>query len=316
MKTTLRFVLAFVAWSATAGAEPHAATAEALFRQGRELMTKGRYAEACAAFDASQKQDPATTTLFNQADCREKNGQLATAWGLFVDAERQTRGSTDDVGTKLHTVALARANKLEPRLSKVTIKVKTPIDGLAVFRNDESIDRGTWDRALPTDGGNYTFTARIAGKEVWSEVVTVANEGAEQTIEVAIQPAQQRAPTPEPVALTPTKPKPSPSEPRHSHTGAILTTATAVVLLGGAFGFSEWGDSTYHDAVAQHSMDLWSSANNERYAAEGLLAAGVAAGGIATWLWLRGDGGHTSTATAIAPIATPGFAGVSLAHRW
>src|SRR5688572_5007835 len=79
-----------VALSGSAAADAKA-KAESLFRQGRELMAGGRYAEACAAFDSSQKYDPSTATLFNQADCREKNGQLATAWGLFVEAERQTR---------------------------------------------------------------------------------------------------------------------------------------------------------------------------------------------------------------------------------
>src|SRR5689334_5913935 len=83
-----------LALSGTAQAQPSGAQAETLFRQGKELMGKGQIAEACAAFDASQKLDPTIATLLNQAACREKNGQLATAWGLFLEAERQTRSAS------------------------------------------------------------------------------------------------------------------------------------------------------------------------------------------------------------------------------
>lgn len=172
--------------------------AESLFRQGRELMAAGRYAEACSAFDSSQKHDPSTTTLFNQADCREKNGQLATAWGLFVEAERQTR-ATSDVGAKLHKTAVDRAAKLESRLSKVTVSVPAPVDGLVVVRGNEPIERGEWNRALPIDGGSYTFTARVGNREVWRDTITVRNESDSRTVTVTIaaapvEPARRTVP--------------------------------------------------------------------------------------------------------------------------
>src|ERR1044071_7616501 len=104
-----------------AAAHPSGAQAETLFRQGKDLMARGQIAEACAAFDASQKLDPTIATLLNQAACREKNEQLATAWGLFLDAERQTRTATDAATQQLHQVAVTKAGKLEPRLSTLTI---------------------------------------------------------------------------------------------------------------------------------------------------------------------------------------------------
>src|SRR5882724_2573792 len=101
----------------TAHAQPAGAQAETLFRQGKDLMAKGKIAEACAAFDASQKLDPTIATLLNQAACREKNNQFATAWGLFLEAERQTRSAADPKTQQLHQVAAGKAAKLEPRLS-------------------------------------------------------------------------------------------------------------------------------------------------------------------------------------------------------
>ena len=49
--------------------------AEALFRDGKELMKQGKVAEACTAFEGSERTEHSLVTLMNLADCREKNGQ-------------------------------------------------------------------------------------------------------------------------------------------------------------------------------------------------------------------------------------------------
>src|SRR5689334_15756470 len=100
-------------------------------------MAAGKYAEACSAFEQSQKLEPAIATLLNLAGCREKVGQIATAWGLFLDAERQTRGASDAANQQLHDVARDKAAKLEPRVSKLTINVPkaVQIDGLEILRD-------------------------------------------------------------------------------------------------------------------------------------------------------------------------------------
>lgn len=291
-----------------AAADSTAAKAEALFRQGRELMAAGKYGEACAAFDASQKLDAATTTLFNQADCREKAGQLATAWGLFVEAERQTRGAMDAAGVKMHDVAQTRSGKLEARLSKVTVHVAQPAVGLVVLRDGVAIDAGEWNRALPIDGGTYTFVAKLADKPVWSETVTVANEGAAQTVEVVVKDTAA-APAPAPTLPQGTA---SPALAHRARTGSILATTGTFVLLAGSLGFELWGDSTYSEAKAKHDMNLWDSANHKRYVAEGLLVAGIGCGVFAAWLWLHHDPQRETPRTAIAPTAAPGYAGVAL----
>src|SRR3977135_2013270 len=123
--------------SSLASAQSASALAEALFRQGRELMAAGQTADACNAFAESQKLEPATSTLLNLASCREKLGQIATAWGLFVDAARQTRSASDPATRQLHTVAAERATRLENRISKLTINVPqgSQVDGLEISRD-------------------------------------------------------------------------------------------------------------------------------------------------------------------------------------
>ncbi len=297
-----------------AGADSPHARAEALFRQGRDLLAAGKTDQACAAFDASQKLDPATTTLFNQADCREKNKQLATAWGLFVDAERQTRGASDDVGVKLHEVAQKRARALEGRLSKVSISVATAVDGLVVLRDGEALDAAELGTAMPIDGGTHNFTARIGAREVWAETVTIKPEHDTAELAISVQGAKRTEPVPAaataPVAPTPAGP---------SHTAALAATVGAGVLLGGALVFDLWGNSLYNDAVATHDQDEWGSANTRRYVAEGMLVGGIGCAAVATWLWLRKDDTETArvaTRTLVVPVVTVGFAGLELARGW
>jgi hypothetical protein len=181
----IALVLALVV-STTAHAQPAGAQAEVLFREGRDLMAAGKYTEACASFEQSQKLEPALSTLLNLAGCREKAGQLATAWGLFLEAERQTRGAKDASTRKLNDVAKTRAQKLEPRVSKLAINVpqNSQVDGLEILRDKERIEPVMWNRALPIDGGTYTISARSPGASTWSTQVTIGAEGDTKTVDV------------------------------------------------------------------------------------------------------------------------------------
>ena len=69
-----------------AAAQGDKATAEALFAEGRRLMSSGDYKTACPKFAASQKLDPGLGTSLNLADCYEKLGKTASAWAEFRDA--------------------------------------------------------------------------------------------------------------------------------------------------------------------------------------------------------------------------------------
>src|SRR3954465_9465866 len=62
------------------------AAAEALFNQGRDLMTAGKFVEACPKFEASQQLDPGLGTMLNLAECYEKTGRTASAWAEYREA--------------------------------------------------------------------------------------------------------------------------------------------------------------------------------------------------------------------------------------
>jgi len=169
-----------------AGAQPVGSQADALFRVGRDLMAAGKIAEACAAFEQSQKRDPAVTTLINLAACRERLGQLATAWELFLTAERQTQSASNGATAQLHKIALDRAAKLEPRVPKLTIHIsdQSKLDGLEILRDGERVADVMWNHALPIDGGTYTITARAPGIDEWSTRVALDSESDTKTVDI------------------------------------------------------------------------------------------------------------------------------------
>jgi len=176
-------------------AQPEAAAqAEVMFHQAKDLMAAGKIAEACAAFDASQKLDPTTPTLLNQANCRQQNGQLATAWALYLEVARVTRGATDRASQQMRATALDRAAKLEPRLS--TLRIAVPdghrIPGLEILRNDELVDLTAAQHALPVDGGSYRIAARAPGNAGWSTSIAVAAEHDVRVIEIPKLPERLR----------------------------------------------------------------------------------------------------------------------------
>jgi hypothetical protein len=179
-------VLAVTVGRAEALAHPSTAQAEVLFRHGRRLLDGDQIAEACAVFDASQKLDPTIATVLNQGNCRERNGQLATAWGLFLDAERRSRVATDPEARRLHRVALEHAARLESRLSMLAIVVPpaSRVAGLEIWCDAEPVDAGAWNQPLPVDGASYEIAARADGFVAWSTTVIVGAERDTQTITI------------------------------------------------------------------------------------------------------------------------------------
>jgi hypothetical protein len=300
---TLIMALALVVGSARAVAQPAGAQAESLFRHGKELMTKGRFAEACAAFEASQKLDPTISTLLNLASCREKNGQLATAWGLFLEAERQTRTASDDPSRQLHQVAVNHATKLEPRLSTLTITVAPEhrVGGLQVHRNADLVDPGAWNKALPIDGGTYKITASAPGNADWSAMITLGNERDAKTIDIPrLKAAALGEASTATSATSPAAPQPVGREPGalRSKIVPIALGGAALALAGGAVGFELSARSTYDKAEVEvddaRQRSLWSSAKTRRYVAQGLGVASLASAGVAVWLYLRADNDEAS----------------------
>ena len=316
-------------------AAAQAADAQSLFDEGRRLLAAGKIAEACTPLDASQRLDPRVSTELNDAACREQNGELATAWAAYQEAERRARAGGD---AKLERVAINHAQRLEPRLSLLTISVPPDrrIPGLEVLRGNEPVGPASWGRALPVDGGSYQITARAPGYEPWSMTQTIKGERDAQTVvvprlvELRPQPALPgSAPsasatghgdTPPPASASLTA-EPSAERPSgRSRLAPIVLGGAARALGGTGLGFELRSETLYDRARtanrqgSQTASALRDSAVRDRYIAQGLAVAAIGCAGIGVYLFVRSGGKGPSA--AVVPVASSGLAGVAMTGQW
>jgi hypothetical protein len=161
-------------------ARAQSAEAEGMFSEGDRLMAAGQIAQACDAFEASNRIEQRAGTLIRLGECREKNHQIASAWSAYKDALTRVRDP------RKRDIAQAKATELEAKLSFLTISVpdESRVDGLAIMRNGKPVEPLLWNRAVPVDGGSYVIAGRAPGHEAWQITVEVAAEHGSRSVEV------------------------------------------------------------------------------------------------------------------------------------
>src|SRR5258708_4033668 len=95
------------------------AAADALFDEGKRLLTAGDVERACAKLEASLQVLDELGVRLNLADCHERQGRTATAWAEFRAAASQA----DKRGDSRSAYARQRTDALTPRLMKLQISV-------------------------------------------------------------------------------------------------------------------------------------------------------------------------------------------------
>jgi hypothetical protein len=291
--------------------------AEALFRDGKRLMKDGKLAEACSAFEGSERAEHNVATVLSLADCREKNHQYASAWALFLQADSQTR--SDPSKAVLNTTAKNRARAIEARLSYLTINVpdESRIPELLVTRDGAPVDPAEWNRSIPADGGSHVIAGKAPGHESWSTTVTLKPEADKQSVEVPRfkalpeiinKPAHddtgadgaRKAQAPEPSPFT------------FKRKIGIGVAAGGVAIAGVAIGLGISASNLRNEAVSTCPPSACSPKNahdaqgqNDRARSRAVLAnvgfgvAGAAlAGGLVLWFVGKPE---SPTAVAIAP---------------
>lgn len=191
------------------GSAADKATAEALFEHGKALMKEGHFAEACPKLTESQRIDPGVGTMLYLADCLEKNGQTASAWGQFLDAAAAARAAGQiERERKAHARAVALEGKLH-RLS-ITLLPGADVPGFEVKRDGAAVPKATFGTALPLDPGEHTVEATAPGKKPWSTKLRV---DATNTASISlVVPVLEDAPAaPPPVEPTSTRPVTAPA---------------------------------------------------------------------------------------------------------
>jgi hypothetical protein len=146
--------------------------AQALFEEGRALMDKRRYAEACPKLKESQRLDPGGGTLLNLAICHEKEGKLATA---KADYEEALAIAMRDARKDRQAIARARLTALEPTVPRLRVSVVSAADtpGLEIKLDGLVLRRAAWGVATPVDPGPHRLEASASGRAAWSMPITL-----------------------------------------------------------------------------------------------------------------------------------------------
>jgi serine/threonine-protein kinase len=229
------------------------ARAQQLFESALADAEAGNLAAACPKFQASQDADPKTSTLLNLASCYEKNGQTASAWGAFREAEGLARkaGRRD-----WETTAHARAEALELKLVRLTVQVPeaSRVPGLTITRDGARLAAGEWGVAIPVDPGAHAIVASAEGRKTWETRATAR----EASVTVAV-PVLEALPVsvvaPEPRARAGAEGDGAPARSRSwwtpMRTAGVVVAGAGVVGLaaGGVLGLLAQG--SYSDARAR-----------------------------------------------------------------
>ena len=299
-------VVVTIAVAAMAGGAWAQATAEAeqAFRDGKRMMGEKQYAQACAAFATSERLAASVGAKTSLADCYEKRGKLASAWGQFLEVAAAIRG--DATKDALRETVTARIAALEPRLPFLTISVPdaSVVEGLTISRNDTLVDPGLWNRAVPIDQGTYVVRARAPGREPWSTTVVIDGEGVRQTVdvprfEVVVAPRAAESST-------------VPRARSRRWLAPVALGAGAGVLGAVALGLELSGRRTLSDYEAGGGADLLDDANRKHHVAQGLAIAGIGCAAAAVIVWYARPTPPRAAQSAVVPTLAPGRAGLAL----
>jgi hypothetical protein len=269
------------------------AAAEALFNQGRDLMTAGKFVEACPKFEASQQLDPGLGTMLNLAECYEKTGRTASAWAEYREAIPLARAA----GSKARQdLATERAKALEERLSTLTIRAMSGDDDsahLEIRRDGVPVQVAELGSPIPVDPGEHVIEAVAPGKQPWSSKVQVGADAAKVSVDIPkLEPGDgSSAPPPVAAPVTTTTsvsapPSDKPSTWSGQRTAAVITAGAGVVGIGigtffGLQASSKWSDakeacSSYPKGCDTHATDLGKTAKeNATISNIGFIAGGA-----------------------------------------
>ena len=204
------------------------ALAETLFREGKALMSRGSYGEACPKLAESQKLDPSAGTALALALCHERAGAVASAWAEYLVAA----SAADRAGQQERArAARERAQALEPSLPRVVLNVDPStraLPGLVVRRDGIVIGNAAWGTTAPMDPGPHEFDAAAPGHGRWSTTIELRLRES-TTVEV---PSLAVLPEPE-ITARPPPPLPVREQPQSDARPTSSAGTTVGFVLGG-----------------------------------------------------------------------------------
>jgi hypothetical protein len=211
----------------------------------------------------------------------------------------------------------------------VSVPDESRVDGLELTRNDAPVEPGSWNRAIPVDGGDYTVTGHAPGHEKWSTTVHVANEQASITVDVpkfktveTLMETKEKTKTDKPVVRSD---RPSAFTPRRKI--ALGVAGAGVLAAGAGIVLSIQAKGLEDDALTlcpsnpcganapEANALLEKGSQRALFANISYGVAGVAVIAAAV-LWFTGGPAHADSRTAVAPVISRSTAGLAILGRF
>jgi tetratricopeptide (TPR) repeat protein len=265
-----------------------ASEAETLFAQGRELLEKGSFAEACPKLARSEQLAPAVGTLLNLAYCYEQLGRMRSAMDSYGEAEVLAKSSGD---AKKATFARDRFVAVEKSAIKVVVRVVPPeAPGMEVVRNGQPVPKSDWGQMIPIDPDEIVVSASAPKHESWKTVVMARGPGA--IVTVFVPPLGDGTAT-----AASSSGKGAALGTRRI--GALGAGAGAAISLGAGMALALGAKSRYDDTRArcdatgcdEGALTVQRNAVAQGNVATALIALGLVLAGAGAYLWLSaGDG--------------------------
>jgi hypothetical protein len=279
--------------------------AEALFEEGRRLVSLKRFAEACPKFAASKRLEAGIGVGLWLGDCLESNGQTASAYREFVETANLAQERADP----RESVARGRANTLLPHLSRIVLSPMAPVgDNVEVDCDGSPFPRTRWSTGLFVDPGPHHLRAKDGGTPFWEADVAVGARADVETVRLALDQPLVPSPPSTPAAAAPPRVPRSSARTRYRIAAASSAGVGLVAVgLGAYFGIEAIHDSNASNApggcgsmyCSQSGHDLRVDATQNATASD--VSFGIAAAAIAGGVLLYLLGNRTLESAAPSP---------------
>jgi len=256
----MRSIAALAVLAALAGPSPALADrkhdADALFKKGKRLQADQKYAQACVAFEESDKLDPAIGTKLNAAKCYEEWGRLARAHRWYTAAEQMAASSEDDRLPKIRELI----ETLDPDVPRLTVNVPAGMDpadveAAAIMLDGKPVPATDLGVAVRLDPGPHELVYLVDGAKK-SKLVPLERGGErELLLDIPKGAAQRRA-------IAEGKADP----PRPGRTRRIIGISMGAAGLAG-IGVASYltldARSSYNDALDAHCAGMANACSPE-----------------------------------------------------
>lgn len=308
--------------------------AQALVDEGRRLLADGKPEEACPKFKEAVRVAPSwgIGALAQLAECYEKAGRLAGAWGTWVQVESAARTAGQ---AERAQAAHERVAALAPRVPRLTLVVKELLrgqEGVEITRDGAAIPREQWGVSIPVDPGRHLVRVTAPRRIAWAVEIDVrAGE-----VQIVAPARLEEAPAPvAPARVTPTQPQREDDPGKVQRrvgigvgvAGIIALEAALVLIVMNATDAADYravcpGPITKLPICGTANMDPGGLLAGARATQVGAIASGVAGvvalgSGIAIYTTAPAPGRGTTRAPPGGTVAAVlGLGGAAMRVRW